>query len=207
MVPAYLRHISREIRTKGDRTTFALVCTCGNDRFDLFHNKFTKEEQAEYDRYIAEEERVFRGSYASMCTQDKDGKLRHWKIVFPEIRIEVFPPEMPSFASVVSWRARCCQCGTEHLIFDNRFHGYDGIFCNDGQNRDYVPNYVQRSNREKAPRRVEITTENDVTLAQFKENTGIDSDQDAYSNGFGWISISIVDEKGKKTKLLDHESA
>ena len=207
MVPAYLRHISREIRTKGDRTTFALVCTCGNDRFDLFHNKFTKEEQAEYDRYIAEEERVFRGSYASMCTQDKDGKLRHWKIVFPEIRIEVFPPEMPSFASVVSWRARCCQCGTEHLIFDNRFHGYDGIFCNDGQNRDYVPNYVQRSNREKAPRRVEITTENDVTLAQFKENTGIDCDQDAYSNGFGWISISIVDEKGKKTKLLDHESA
>lgn len=207
MIPAYLRHISREIRVKGDRTTFTLVCTCGHDRFDLFHNKFTKEEQETYDRYIAEDEKVFRGSYASECTYDDDGKLRHWKWVFPGIKIEVFPPEMPSFSMVVSWRARCSQCGAEHLIFDNRFHGYDGVFCSDGENRDYVPHYVPRSTRDKSPRRVEITTENDATLAQFQENTGIDCDYDAYSNGFGWISIHAVDEKGKKTKLLDHESA
>jgi len=207
MIPAYLRHISREIRVKGDRTTFALVCTCGNERFDLFHNKFTKEEQAEYDRYIAEDERVFRGSYASMCTREEDGRLRHWKFVAPGIKIEVFPPEMPPFAMVVSWRARCSACGGEHLIFDSRFHGYDGVFCSDGENGDYMPRYVQRLTRDKAPRRVEITTENDETLEQFKENTGIDCDYDAYSNGFGWISISTVDEKGRKTKLLDHESA
>jgi len=207
MVPAYLRHISREIRVKGDRTTFALVCTCGNERFELFHNKFTKAEQAEYDRYLAEEERVFRGSYASEFSFGKDGKLRHWKWVLPGIKIEVFPPEMPPFATVVSWRARCSACGGEHLIFDSRFHGYDGVFCSDGENGDYMPRYVQRLTRDKAPRRVEITTENDETLEQFKENTGIDCDYDAYSNGFGWISISTVDEKGRKTKLLDHESA
>ena len=207
MIPAYLRHISREIRVKGDRTTFSLVCTCGCEEFDLFHNKFTKAEQAEYDRYVEEDERVFRGSYASMCTQDKDGKLRHWKIVFPEIKIEVFPPEMPPFATVVSWKARCSGCGAEHLVFDSRFHGYDGVFCSDGNNRGYLPHYVPRQTRNKAPRRVEITTENDATLEQFRENTGIDCDQDAYSNGFGWISISTVDEQGKKTKLLDHESA
>lgn len=207
MVPAYLCHISREIRVKGDRTTVALVCPCGNERFDLFHNKFTKEEQAEYDRYFDAYEKTFRGSYASMCTIDGGGKLHHWKIVFPEIRIEVFPPEMPSVATVVSWCARCSQCGAEYVIFDSRFHGYDGMFCNDGQNRDYVPQYVQRGTRDKAPRRVEITTENDETLEQFRENTGIDCDHDAYSNAFGWISISAVDEKGKKTKLLDHESA
>ena len=207
MIPAYLGHISREIRVKGDRTTFALVCTCGNDRFHLFHNKFTKEEQEEYDRYIEEDERVYRGSYASMCTQDKDGKLRHWKIVFPEIRIEVFSPEMPSFAAVVSWKSRCSACGAEYLIFDNRFYGYDGVFCGEGTNPDYEPHYVQRITRDKTPRRVEITTENDGTLEQFRENTGIDCDYDAYSNGFGWISISAIDEKGKRTKLLDYESA
>ena len=207
MIPAYLRPISREIRVKGDRTTFSLVCTCGNETFDLFYNKFTKEEQAEYDRYIQEEERVFRGSYASMCTRDKDGKLHHWKIVFPEIKIEVFPPEMPPFAAVVSWRARCSGCGGEHLIFDSRFHGYDGVFSNDGSCRDYEPHYVRRNTRDKAPRRIEITTENDATLEQFRENTGIDCGYDAYSNGFGWISISTVDEKGRKTKILDHESA
>ena len=207
MIPAYLRHISREIRVKGGRTTVALVCTCGNDCFDLFYNKFTKAEQEQYDRYLVEEEKVFRGSYASMCTRDNDGRLRHWKIVFPEIKIEVFPPEMPSFATVVSWRARCSGCGAQHLIFDNRYHGYDGAFCGDGANLDYEPNYVQRMTRDKTPRRVEITTENDATLEQFRENTGIDCDCDAYSNGFGWISISSVDSKGKKTKLLDYETA
>ena len=207
MIPAYLRHIARENRVKGNRTTFSLVCSCGNEWFDLFHNKLTKEEQAEYDRYYEADKEAFRGSYASMCTRDEDGKLHHWKFVFPGIKIEVFPPEMPSFATVVSWRARCSKCGAEYLIFDSRFHGYDGVFCGEGNNLDYVPWYVKRNTRDKAPRRIEITTENDETLAQFHENTGIDSDYDTYSNGFGWISINMVDNTGKKTKVLDHESA
>lgn len=207
MVPKYLRHISREIRMKGDRTTFALVCPCGNERFDLFVNKFTDTEKMEYDRYWDAYEKTFRGSYASMCTVDEDGKLHHWKLVFPEIRIEVFPPETPAFSTVVSWRARCSCCGTEYLVFDNRIHGYDGVFCNDGKDLDYKPRYVQRKTRDQSPRRIEITTENDATLEQFHENTGIKCDYDTYSNAFGWIMISAVDDKGKKTKLLDHESA
>ena len=207
MIPAYLRYIAREARVKGNRTTFMLACSCGNEWFDLFRNKFTKEEQAEYDRYYEAEEKAFRGSYASMCTKDADGKLRHWRFVFPGIRIEVFPPEMPSFANVISWYARCSKCGAEHLLFDSRMHGYDGVFCGEDENLDYVPHYVQRSTRDKVPRRIEITTENDETLEQFRENTGIDCDEDAYSNGFGWISITMVDDKGKKTKVLDHESA
>ena len=168
---------------------------------------FTKEEQETYDRYIAEDEKVFRGSYASECTYDDDGKLRHWKWVFPGIKIEVFPPEMPSFSLVVSWRARCSKCGAEHLIFDNQFHGYDGVFCTGQETCDYLPHYVQRAFRDKEPRRIEITTENDPTLEEFRENTGIQCEQGPYSNAFGWISAVAVDEKGKKTKLFDYETA
>ena len=207
MIPEYLQHIAREIRVKGDRSTCALVCPCGNDRFHAFHNKLTDLEQAEYDRYFDEYQRIFQGSYASMCTREPDGTLRHWKLVVPGIRIEVFPPETPPFATVVSWKVRCSTCGEEYLIFDNRIHGYDGVFCSDGKACDYSPQYVQRNFRDKTPRRIEITTENDPTLAQFRENTGIECDFASYSNAFGWISVYAVDDAGKKTKLLDWETA
>lgn len=207
MIPEYLHPIARETKVKGDRSTCMLVCPCGNQWFHVFHNKFTDDEKAAYDQYWAEYEKVYRGSYASMCTRDDDGKLRHWKLVVPGIKIEVFPPETPPFATVESWRVRCSDCGAEHLIFDNRIHGYDGVFCDDGRSRVYVPRYVQRTFRDKAPRRIEITTENDPTLEEFRENTGIECEHGPYSNAFGWIAIHAVDESGKKMKLLDYETA
>lgn len=207
MIPEYLRPIAREIRARGDRSTCALICSCGNERFHVYHNKFTDAEKTLYDQYWEEFQKVYRGSYASMCTRDADGTLHHWKLVVPGIKIEVIPPEIPVFATVVSWRVRCSACGEEYLIFDSRTHGYDGVFCTDGKGRDYVPHYVQRNFRDKAPRRIEITTENDPTLEQFREATGIECDHGPYSNAFGWISVSAVDENGKKTKLFDHETA
>lgn len=207
MIPEYLRHIARETKVKGNRSTCELACPCGNQRFQVYHNQFTAAEQKVYDQYWAEYEKVYRGSYATMGTRDKDGKLHHWKLVIPAIKIEVFPPETPPFATVESWRARCSGCGAEYLIFDNRFHGYDGIFCSQGKSRDYTPQYVQRTFRDKAPRRIEITTENDATLEQFRENTGVDCGHGDYANSFGWIAIHAVDEKGKRTKLMDYETA
>jgi hypothetical protein len=207
MIPEYLRPIAREIRVKGNRSTCAIQCPCGSQRFHIYHNKFTDAEKAAYDQYREEYERIFRGSYASMCTRDDEGNLHHWKLVFPGIKIEVFPPMSLPFSTVVSWRARCCACGAEHLIFDNRIHGYDGVFCTDQETCDYLPHYVQRAFRDKEPRRIEITTENDPTLEEFRENTGIQCEQGPYSNAFGWISAVAVNEKGKKTKLFDYETA
>ena len=207
VIPEYLRSIARETKIKGDRSTCELVCPCGNQRFHVFHNKFTEEEKAVYDQYWSEYEKAFRGGYASMCTRDSNGKLHHWKIVVPGIKIEVFPPEDPPFPTVFSWRVGCSACGQEYLIFDSRLHGYDGIFCTEEKDRNYAPRYVQRMFRDKAPIRIELTTENDSTLEQFRENTGVECGYEAYSNAFGWISIQAVDENGKKTKLLDHETA
>lgn len=207
MIPEYLRPIARERQVKGTHSTCVLVCSCGNQQFHVYHNKFTDAEKAAYDQYWEEYEKVYRGSYASMCTRDTDGKLHHWKLVVPGIKVEVFPPESLPFSTVISWRARCGVCGTEYLVFDSRIHGYGGVFCTEEANMDYVPRYVQRTFRDKAPRRIEITTENDATLEAFRENTGIECAYETYSNAFGWIAIQAVDENGKKTKLLDHETA
>ena len=207
MIPHYLREVSTELKVRGGRTTFAISCVCGCDLFDVFVNAHTPEENALLDAYRKEYERVYRGSYAGMCTIDDMGHRHWWKFVVPGIKIEVFPPEMPPFASVMCWKLRCSVCGKEHLIFDNRFHGYDGVFCSEHSDRNYQPRFQQRKFRDGLPRRIEITTENDTTIEEFRENTGIDCNYDTYSNAFGWISVHAIDSRGKRSRILDAETA
>ena len=207
MIPAYLKLIAREVKVKGDRTTMALVCECGNDLFWLYENKLTKEEKKQMEPYEKAIDELCSGGFGSMCTRDDDGTIHHWKLTSPFTKKEVIMPEKPSFAGVVSIQAECSFCGKVHAIFDNRIHGYDGVFCNEGENLEYRPHYQKRTTRDGLPRKIEIVTENDETLEEFRENTDIDCDEAAYSNAFGWISIYAIDAKGKKTKILDFETS
>ena len=45
MIPAYLRHISREIKVKDCRTSYAVICEYGEEKFWLYSNYFTPEEK------------------------------------------------------------------------------------------------------------------------------------------------------------------
>ena len=159
---------------------------------------------APYERALHES---LSGGYASFCTKDEDGTLHHWKFYTPFIKKEVFLPEKPTFAGVMSMQTECSECGRMHVIFDNRIHGYDGVFCSESADLTYVPYYKKRETRDKLPRKIEIVTENDETIEAFRENTGIECDEAAYSNAFGWICVYAIDEKGKKSKILDFETA
>lgn len=213
MIPEYLKSVAREVKLRGGRTTMALFCDCGSDHFWIYENKLTPEEKKQMEPYEAAMHELLTSGYGSFCTKDEDGTLHHWKLVEPEAlwkpakAVEVFLPTKPAFAGVVSIQAECACCGKVHTIFDSRIHGYDGMFCNEGEDLAYQPHYQKRTNRDGLPRKIEITTENDETLAAFRENTDIDCDEATYSNAFGWISIYTIDAKGKKTKILDFETA
>ena len=216
MVPAYLKPIARELKVKGGKTTMALVCDCGSELFWIYENKLTSEEKkqmAPYERALHES---LSGGYASFCTKDEDGTLHHWKLLEePPLwtpiekwkAVEVFIPETPAFANVMSIRVECSCCGIIHTVFDNRIHGYDGVFCSESADLTYVPHYKKRETRDKLHRKIEIVTENDETIEAFRENTAIDCDEASYSNAFGWICVYAIDEKGKKSKVLDFETA
>lgn len=213
MIPAYLKPIAREVKVKGGKTTVALVCECGNDLFWLYENKLTKEEKKQMEPHEKALDELYSGGYGSYCTKDEDGTLHHWRLVEPKIlwkpakAVEVFVPEAPAFAGIVSMQAECSGCGKVHTIFDNRIHGYDGVFCNDNADLTYQPHYQKRTTRDKLPRKIEIVIENDETLEEFRKNTDIDCDEAAYSNAFGWIAIYAIDAKGKKSRILDFETA
>ena len=49
--------------------------------------------------------------------------------------------------------------------------------------------------------------ENDPTLEEFRENSGLDADEISYANGFGWIGIYTTNKDGKTKKIFDFETA
>ena len=216
MVPAYLKPIVRELKVKGGRTTMALICDCGSESFWIYENELTPEEKKQMEPYERALDELLSGGYGSFCTKDEDGTIHHWKLMeHPPLwtpiekckAVEVFIPEKPRFAGVVSMQAECSRCGKVHTIFDNRIHGYDGVFCNAGEDLAYLPHYQKRTTRDGLPRKIEIAVKNDETLEEFRENTDIDCDEATYSNAFGWICVYAIDEKGKKSKVLDAETA
>jgi len=207
MVPAYLKPIARELKVKGGKTTMALVCDCGSELFWIYENKLTSEEKKQMESYEKALKKLGSGWFGWGGTVDENGKVHHWKYIAPFIKKEVFVPEAPAFANVTSIRVDCSRCGRMHLIFDNRIHGYDGVFCSESADLTYVPYYKKRETRDKLPRKIEIVTENDETIEVFRKNTGINCDEVAYSNAFGWICVYDIDEKGKKSKILDCETA
>ena len=54
---------------------------------------------------------------------------------------------------------------------------------------------------------LQVKVENDASLEEFNENTGLDFSEEQYSNAFSWITIYKLNDKGKATIIFDEETA
>lgn len=208
-VPEYLKELACDESRKGTWLTFSVKCTCGNRHFIVSQNYQTKQEQEQMKLYNVALQKVMSSIWATACTRDEDGTLHYWKLYTPlglkGPKKEVFIPEAPPFAFIEAIKILCSSCGKEYLLFDNRIHGYDGLFSeNQAEKLAYHLSF-----REKCQTAVTISVkiENDLTLEEFRENSGLDADEVAYSNGFGRIGIYVTNSKGKTKKLFDYETA
>ena len=139
---------------------------------------------------------------------DESGLEHVWKLLSLEgingPKEDVTIPAKPFFAGVSQITCRCASCQQEFLLFDSRKHGYDGLITEkSAEELQYQPAQKQKN---KAPADIQISIENDESLLQFQENTGLDFDEKQYSNAFSWMAIyGIIN--GKKRKLFDTETA
>ena len=102
-------------------------------------------------------------------------------------------------------KVSCTACGKEHLLFDSRIHGYDGMTGEHTQEvLDYKPHFKLKCKNAVS---LEMKVENDESHEAFKENTAIGFTKEQYSDAFGWMVIYKTDEKGKKSKIIDTETA
>jgi len=90
--------------------------------------------------------------------------------------------------------AKCVNCGTEHLLLDTDFHGWDGFVCREELGGHLRPRpalvgwpcKVCGKNMHKAS--VLVVSEDKETA--FEESGGV-LDETNWQEGFGWMNIDI----------------
>lgn len=210
-IPKYLKDVAYSEKSKKNFTSFKIKCKCGCIHFDLYENFLNKEEKKICKPYFDALDYSITGGYGSSCTIDEDGHIHHWiHLTFSSDgpKKEVFIPPQPACACIFSVKAICSECGTEYLIFDNRFHGYDGkLSCElSDEEKIYIPHYKKKRRKDNLPIQLIIEVEHDMNFDDFKEDIGIDCQFEDYTESFTWIVIYTIDSKGKKRKIVDLET-
>ncbi|MBQ4345693.1 MAG: hypothetical protein IJC75_01005 [Oscillospiraceae bacterium] len=180
-VPTHLRQIAVP---ENDR--LRLQCPCGCGSFLLYRNGYSPEEQAVLDAYEAECSKLLR--HGTICGKsDADGTVHIYRRRFGLFRQEIVLPERPFFADITVIKAICAECNTEHLLFDNRLHGYDAL-----TEQETIP-YTVTLYRP-------MTKKPCIIWIQLEW----DDDPDA----FGWIGIGVSSSaNGKMRRVFDAETA
>lgn len=210
-IPNYLKDIAHSEQSKKRFTSFGLKCKCGNVLFDIYENYLTKEEKELCKPYYEALDYSITGGCSSFCTKDEDGKIHHWINLTHNIngpKEEVFIPPAPICAHIHSIKIKCSECGKEYIIYDNRYHGYNGKFCNEANNeeKNYIPHYKQKKRRDNMPVQIRIEVEHDSSIEEFRKNTDIVCTFEDYTESFTWLVIYTIDNQGKKRKIIDLET-
>lgn len=207
-VPYHLDGIAELLAAKRDTVTLGLRCACGCERFFVYENTLSPAEQAE----LAEYERIcgakFRHKWGVTLRTEEDGRQHTYArglLGFPH---EIMLPERPFFADFARISVCCEKCGKETVLFDNRFHGYNGAVCGSDAPPDYTPLMKQKFARQNPARRIRIVLTCTVPEEEFAEIMGAESaSQNLYSECFTEIAILSETAPGKYRAFFSEETA
>jgi len=90
-------------------------------------------------------------------------------------------------------KAKCCQCGKEHLLFDKDFHGWDAVLCHDPKQSSLPrPNLIiwKCQNCDKSAHSI-VFEISGLSKADFIREVGDKFDGENWANAFEWINISL----------------
>ena len=205
-IPEYLQKYAVDPQTKKNHTAFDLRCTCGHELFFAFRRTETKEEKRLVKPYYDYLLTVFSGP--RKVTKDEDGTIHHWHTEDGEW-VEDNYPEQPFFAGIEVFRVTCAACGREITVFDSRYHGYDALYCDrlTPEAQAYEPTFRRTGNRDGSPMRITVKLEHDESPEEFRENLGDEATYEAYADAFTWIWVYAADQKCKKKKVFEFETA
>ena len=206
-IPNYLKQIAVFDKCKSNWTYFSIKCACGCNRFEVYENCLNKEEKALVKPYYDALEEIY-ADEPRKITRDENGKMHYWRLFEPLKGLdgaheEIIVPERPFFSGITVIKVKCTECGKEHIIFDNRLHGYDGMTGEKTREAlEYEPHFKRKC---KDIVSLYIKIENDESFEEFQENTDLVFSEEQYSDAFSWITIYKVNSLGKKTQIFDWE--
>ena len=199
--PKYIENILSVTKEKRGEIECDVVCECGASHFIGYKNVIVRSaEEAAYEAAY----NAFNDKYSRIRFGDENGVsyLYGMKGLFGEKILEKFEYKHLDSTEIV--KVKCAECGKEYILFDSRFHGYDAIIpereCKyDGVVYDFAPIVWKKDKDGLATFTVKI--QNDDSLEDFIENA-YETDEETYSNSFGWITIKAVNIKTKAKKIL-----
>ena len=109
--------------------------------------------------------------------------------------------DLPKFNMRRIIKATCNQCGTQFIVFDSQYHGYNALTENEQQ---VVSEFASQFIYTKNPKEVFIELRTDLSYDEFSDEFG--ENMEKYSNAFGNIEIYIL-TKGRKKKFFEEETS
>lgn len=199
--PKYIENILSVTKEKRGEIECDVVCECGFAHFIGYKNVIVRsEEEAAYE--VAYNE--FNRKYIRIRYGAENGVpyLYGMKGLFGEEILEKFEDKGLDSTEII--KVKCAECGKEYVLFDSRFHGYDATIpereCKyDGVVYDFSP--IIWKNDQDGLATFTIKIQNDDSLEDFIENA-YETDEETYSNSFGWIIIKAVNIKTKAKKTI-----
>ena len=204
--PKYIENILSITKEKRGEIECDVVCECGARHFVGYKNVIARSaEEAAYEAAY----NAFNDKYSRIRFGDENGVsyLYAMKGLFGEEILEKFEYKQLDSTEIV--KVKCAKCGKEYVLFDSRFHGYDAIIPEreskyDSVVYDFAPIVWKKDKDGLATFTIKI--QNDDSLEDFIENA-YETDEETYSNSFGWITIKATNIKTKAKKvLLDMET-
>ena len=205
-IPGYLQEYAVNPQTKKNHTAFDLRCTCGHELFYASRKVETKEEKRLLKPYYDYLEFIYK--CPRKYTIDENKIVHYWHSE-NGVWVEDNYPDRPFFAGIEVFRVTCASCGREITVFDSRYHGYDALYCDElvPEAKAYEPSFRPTGNRDGSPMRITVKLEHDESLEEFRENVGDEATYEEYADAFTWIWVYATDQKGKKKKVFEFETA
>lgn len=226
-VPEYLKQIAKITKEKPSFIILDLICTCGCTDFYVYQNKKNPDDEKKEKEL---EQKLSKRPLLSLTDWvDKTDGKRYWlkRNLFGKIVVKVPAPE---FAGG-DWRdhnvikIKCDKCGQEHIIFDNKKHGYDA-FADEFDKKHGCYAFADEEKRECSCEAIEfsqkkfkgskdnlagirIQIRNSSSLDEFLEGEEGNVSEKEHSNAFSDITIygNVKDLNGKKVDIFSEETA
>jgi len=90
--------------------------------------------------------------------------------------------------------AKCAACGAEHLLYDDRFHGWNGYVCGSEEEREHPrPPWLEWHCQtcDAAPHKITLTIQGEDAPSAIAEADGILTHFNWYE-GFGYLAVDIT---------------
>lgn len=200
-VPIYLKECTKIKKVQKDAIILQVLCNCGCSTFYLLENVLDIEEDNIIKAY---EKRFSKWSYIENYT-DPITQIRYLvaRNTFGRIFDKIPVSEMQDIKRTYILKVECSECGSQSVIYDSRYHGYDAIVTK--EQLSIVHKKYQYRLLQKKSMEVEIKIRNDLTYDEYCEEAE-ESSTEEFSNAFSSIEIYGIKD-GKKKKYFESETA